>query len=268
MAALSFAFVVLCASSVATIAALKVPLDITTAAYNKVQALLDVKATDFTAKYGTQEWAKGDFKGSAVWCDEMRGGKLTGVSKYYMEGKGQQLASLQVWLGPGYTVPNLMVTLLSKASGVCNVKLDYMARGSGPLGSDATYLDTYYGKESIAFYDKYSAMAKPSPLTPSFSGRLIRSPLSLELEDVAIDTVEAMVAEHTDRWCSFMADAKQVESRLRGAINTRDDKLRQFAYSALVKEAALFTGADATFCGDLGASHCGPVAEAYVGGGG
>ena len=62
-----------------------------------------------------------------------------------------------------------------------------------------------------------------------------------------------------------------MEARQRGAINTRDDKIRQFIYRATVSEyAGLFAKAgvsDPDLVSRLGAASTGPISEAYVGGG-
>ena len=60
-------------------------------------------------------------------------------------------------------------------------------------------------------------------------------------------------------------DAKPVEARQRGAINTRDDKQRQFYYRSAVAESVAKLGPK--MGQTIGACSTGPVAEAYVGGG-
>ena len=60
-------------------------------------------------------------------------------------------------------------------------------------------------------------------------------------------------------------EAKPVEARQRGAINTRDDKQRQFYYRSAVAESVAKLGPK--MGQTIGACSTGPVAEAYVGGG-
>jgi len=47
-------------------------------------------------------------------------------------------------------------------------------------------------------------------------------------------------AAHVTRWLTWLKEAKAVEARQRGAINTRDDKQRQFFYRAAVTERYAF----------------------------
>ena len=42
------------------------------------------------------------------------------------------------------------------------------------------------------------------------------------------------------RWLAWLKEAKAVEARQRGAINTRDDKQRQFFYRAAVTDRYAF----------------------------
>jgi hypothetical protein len=70
---------------------------------------------------------------------------------------------------------------------------------------------------------------------------------------------------HLDQWVGWLLEAQQVESRQRGAMNGRDDKLREFAFKAAMSDCIEYVGPDK--CVDLAAAWTGPIAEAYVGGG-
>jgi hypothetical protein len=107
---------------------------------------------------------------------------------------------------------------------------DYIARGATPLGSDATYVGNYFSNPDVlAWYSTNTALPgiKPLPPSTSFAARLLQSPVKLALDDVPFSDIERIATEHVTRWLAWIAEAQQVESRQRGAINTRDDKLRQ-----------------------------------------
>lgn len=74
-----------------------------------------------------------------------------------------------------------------------------------------------------------------------------------------------LAIRHTDRWLDWVANAKAVEARQRGAINVRDDKLRQFAFRAHLDAWVGKVGPETAR--KLAAGFTGPLAEAYVGGG-
>ena len=84
-----------------------------------------------------------------------------------------------------------------------------------------------------------------------------------------IGGVMAWLVERTNaplRWLAWVADGRETEARQRGGINGRDDKLRQFAFRAALHDATDKFGPDEALA--VAAGMTGPVAEAYVGGGG
>lgn len=76
-------------------------------------------------------------------------------------------------------------------------------------------IDTFYNKEVISWYD--SAMnlpnAKSLPAPSSFSGRLLRSPVSLAVGGLSLDDASAVAEQHVKRWLAFIADGKPTEAR-------------------------------------------------------
>jgi hypothetical protein len=73
-----------------------------------------------------------------------------------------------------------------------------------------------------------------------------------------------------ERWLQWVEGAEKLEARQRGAVNMRDDKLRQFAFRWAVSQySGLLEGLRDSdgLALRLGAASTGPVAEAYVGGG-
>jgi len=168
-------------------------------------------------------------------------------------------------MGPGYLVPHLLLSINKENSGIISITCDYVPRGSFPLGSDQTYVDTYYGKESIALYDSNMAISgiKSLPPNKSFSSRMLNSPIYTSITGLTSDSASIIATKHVDLWFGWMETAAKVDARQRGAINTRDDKLRQFAFRANLSEVSSFVDKD--FATSLAASHTGPIAEAYVG---
>ena len=235
--------------------------------FTKLKDKFVLKETFFADDKGAKEWKNKDSNGKCGWWDEKLGGKLTGVSNYVYTTPDITSYNINVWLGPGYLVPHLILSIGQSKSGI-SITSDYVPRGSFPLGSDQTYVDTYYGKESIANYDANIALPGVISLPPnkSFSSRMLNSPLYTSITGLSIDAASSIATKHVDLWLSWMETAAKVDARQRGAINTRDDKLRQYAFRANLAEVSTFVDKD--FATDLAAAHTGPIAEAYVGGGG
>lgn len=210
--------------------------------------------------------------GAVDWYDEIKGSKLTGASKYSVStSDGGHLYSIDCWMGPSITVPHLRLTF--GMQGVhTTLEKDFVPRTAIPLGSDMNYLEDYFtAKESLRQYDDLVATsgATPAPPKRSFAARLLRSPLYLHLQDLPLDKIQAYSISHVDTWLQWIAASQPVDARQRGAINTRDDKLRQFAYTALLSEYRGILGgneASGVKAADLAAAACGPISEAYVGG--
>jgi hypothetical protein len=90
--------------------------------FSSIEAQLGLKLTGFTEGYGKQAWTNGELSGESEWWDEAKGGKLTGVSRYTVnKGPQQHLASINGWMGPGYLVPHLQLSidLKSDSHGRC-----------------------------------------------------------------------------------------------------------------------------------------------------
>mmetsp|Transcript_28260 Transcript_28260/g.28546 ORF Transcript_28260/g.28546 Transcript_28260/m.28546 type:complete len:280 (-) Transcript_28260:72-911(-) len=235
--------------------------------FDNVNADMGLKLTDFTDVYEGRTWQVGEWSGTTEWYDEAMGSKLTGVSKNTISGPGGYTSSsLNVWMGPGLMVPHMLLTVGEEQEGSF-ITADYVARGAVPLGSDSTYLDTYYGQEVLQWYD--SACSQPGAMhfapPSSMSGRLLRSPVHLSLAGLSSETVTSLATEHVTRFLTWIKEGRPVEARQKGALNARDDKLRQFYYRSAVADSVTLVGPD--FGPTLGACSTGPVAEAYVGGG-
>lgn len=95
--------------------------------------------------------------------------------------------------------------------------------------------------------------------------------MQLHVGGLSLAGLERFTELHFQTWLDFVKNANPVEARQRGAINTRDDKLRQFVYRATVSEYSnLFASYDLSndaLCLRLGAASTGPISEPYVGGG-
>ena len=241
--------------------------------FDAVNADLGLKLTDFTEVYGAKSWSAEGWSGTTEWYDEAKGSKLTGVSKNAVTGasNGAFSRTLNIWMGPGYMLPHLLLTVGGEASGGHYVVADYVARGPTPLGSDQSYLDTYFAaKDVLDAFDSALKLPGAVPLPPpsSFFSRLLRSPVAVavgglsaaDANTIATGNVSVVgqcrhwtmsltltciyslysFPAHVTRWLAWLKDAKAVEARQRGAINTRDDKQRQFFYRAAVTERYAF----------------------------
>jgi hypothetical protein len=239
--------------------------------FSKVKDTLNLKQTDFPNKYDSAAFTCNGFEGTSEWWDEVKGGKLTGVSKNVIlnPSTGFSAYTLNCWMGPTYSCPHLLLTFGTDSlyNGI-TIRADFLPRGAVSLGSDQTVLDMHYGKDVLSWYDdavKQSGGKFLAP-SPSFSARLLRSPVELAVAGLSDKSVTDIATAHVTRWLTFVSEAKPNEPRSRGAVNTRDDKQRMFSYQAEVAQCVALVGSD--LGPKLGAARTGPVAEAYVGGGG
>jgi len=239
--------------------------DLHTALFNKVNAALNLKVSIPAAPLTADKWVC-----NAEWFDEAKGSKLTGVTKALVATAdgSDEYGTLNCWMGPKYFLPHMLLTVGKNAAGQHCVTADYIPRGPNAFGADDSYLSQHYGNDVLAWYE--NAMSAPGaivlPPPKSFSARLLRSPTHLSVGGLSFDDVVDISHKHVDRWLTWIGEGKESEPRQRGALNGRDDKLRVFAFRAAVAEASEKFGADV---GKLvGAAITGPVAEAYVGGGG
>ena len=80
--------------------------------FDKLNNVLSLKKTDFTSKYPMN-----NVEGSTAWYDEVKGSKLTGVSRYHMHNSVGGTSSVNVWMGPGYLIPHLLVAMKYDSNG-------------------------------------------------------------------------------------------------------------------------------------------------------
>lgn len=111
-----------------------------------------------------------------------------------------------------------------------------------------------------AHRDSHSASRKLS-----FNHRLLHSPIYFSGNNLPFETVSSLATAHFDRWLDYIASAKPLEARQKAGYNSRDDKLRQFAFGAHLNEYSAKYGKDNGR--KLAAAFTGPLSEAYVGGG-
>ncbi len=96
--------------------------------FDKLNNVLSLKQTDFTSKYPMN-----NVEGSTAWYDEVKGSKLTGVSRYHMHNSVGGTSSINVWMGPGYLIPHLLVAMKYDSNGSIILSRSYLL----------TYLLTY-----------------------------------------------------------------------------------------------------------------------------
>ena len=109
-----------------------------------VNAEFGLKLTDFTDVYQAKSWKEGGYSGTCEWYDEAKGSKLTGVSKNTVNGPGGYFTkTLNVWMGPGFLVPHMMLTVGEDPAAHAGVAVvaDFIPRGQFWLGGDQSYLE-------------------------------------------------------------------------------------------------------------------------------
>lgn len=238
--------------------------------YDMINAKFDLKLTDFTDYKEVKTWTAGDYSGNAEWYDEVKGSKLTGVTRCSLKSETSSSFTLNAWLGPSLPVPHFMLTLGKDQAGF-HLTSDFVARGAQPIGNDQNFMDNYYPTSLVAStYDTITALEGVTHLPPStsFSRRLLRSPLQLSVTGLSFEQLSTYATAHTETWIKFFEEVEDVPTRLRGSFNARDDKLRQYAYRASMAEFKdLLVGVDAAKVAAIAAGCTGPISEAYVGGG-
>jgi hypothetical protein len=245
--------------------------DLENVLFDKINKQFDLKRTDYTNAIEMSQFnlksgeSEKECIGTADWYDEKKGSKLTGVSRFSIaDTKSSNVEfSIDIWMGPGYMVPHMLLCLGSTSVDTYFLKTDYFPRGPTPFGSDQNYLDLYYNTEVFAL--QKSINSSPLPPSTSFAARLVQSPAYSAITGLSLTDLETAATQHVDRWLQWMAAAKTVEARQRGAINSRDDKLRQFYFRGKLESFQQSYGAQTSKA--MAAAFTGPLAEAYIGGG-
>lgn len=175
---------------------------------------------------------------------------------------------LNVWMGPSYDVPNMLLSFGASVDGMCFVIADYVPRGATPLGSDMQYMQAYYGPDSAAAAWEGAASIEGVFAVPpdmSFDTRMLYSPARIAVAGLSAADAERIATEHVQRFLGWVQSSQPIPARSRGSFNMRDDKLRQFFYKGEVKKNCAAFGPDVGMT--VAAVNTGPIAEAYVGGG-
>lgn len=241
------------------------------ALFEKANAELGLSLTDFTQTYlgTTNVWQcdnTGTY-GTAQWYGETSPKYLTGVSKTSQTNALGTQHSLNIWMGPSYDVPNMILRFGATNDGYAYVIADFMARGATPIGSDGQYLETYYGEDVQDLWQRVSNVpgATSAPPDMSFEARLLYSPARIAVGGISEAEAAFIAEEHLTRFLGWLAVAEPVPARSRGSFNMRDDKLRQFFFKGEMADNIAAFGQELGMV--VAAVNTGPVAEAYVGGG-
>jgi hypothetical protein len=99
----------------------------------------------------------------------------------------------------------------------------------------------------------------------NFYSRLLQSPAYFSATSLSLQNVNDVSTQHVERWVSWLVDAKPLEARQKAGYNSRDDKLRQFAFTSNLYEYGSKFGSN--LGKSVAAAFTGPIAEAYIGGG-
>lgn len=239
--------------------------------YNDLSAAvanrLGLKVTDFCETLQAQTWKGSTAEGTAEWLAEASPQYLTGVSTCTRinnsSGPKEEL-TINIWMGPSYDVPHMLITFGEDKDGLYHVTADYVPRGATVMGGDPQYLERYYGPDVQSAWQQAYQSATALPPVMEFDTRLLQSPAYMSVTGLSASQAEELIRVHIRRFLSFVETAEPIPARLRGSFNMRDDKLRQFFFRGQVKHQVASLG-------DLGqtvaAGNTGPTAEAYVGGG-
>lgn len=222
-----------------------------TTLFDQVNAALGLQQTDFTATYlnGGTSWTcpMTGSKGTAEWYSESSPQFLTGVSKCSQVDVGGAEFSINVWMGPSYDVPNMLLKFGATADGSnCFVIADYVPRGATPLGSDASYSEAYYGGEVANAWNSAASIPGVTSLPPDMSMefRTLYSPARIAFAGLTQADATNIATSHVQRFLSWVQSAPQVPARSRGSFNLRDDKLRQFYFRGEVQKNCAMFGPD------------------------
>lgn len=238
---------------------------------SKVVQKLGLQTTDFTESYNVNTWSCSNtgITGTAEWMSEASPKYLTGVSlctRVNGDSSDEQL-TVNVWMGPSYDVPHLLMTFGEQANGKYAVTADYVVRGDTPIGSNPQYVGMFYSGDVTAAWTQAYNSEESLPLAPqgSFEERLLASPVRIAVGGLSKNVAEDIVNAHLDRFLSWVEAAEPIPARSRGSMNLRDDKLRQYFYRGAVNNNVKVFG---DVLGPIIAvGNTGPTAESYVGGG-
>lgn len=232
--------------------------------FDKVNTALNLKE----AGGGVKSDSFNAWTAASTWYDEAKGSKLTGVSSSIIKSDKETICQLNGWMGPKLFVPHMLLAVSKQANAKYSVVADFVPRGPNAFGADESYLGTYYGQDVLAWHENAYACSGAVPLPPSksFASRLLRSPAQVAVGELEYDDAAEIATKHVTRWLDWIVEGKESEARQRASLNVRDDKLRMFAFRAAVSENAERFGGEVGK--SVGAGVTGPVAEAYVGGGG
>lgn len=245
--------------------------------FNRVKEQFGLVQTDFCDVLNVQTWqsADGASSGSNEWWTEANPRFLTGVSKVTRRrNKGTDIEeefTINIWMGPSYDVPHLLLSVGQKQQGQYALLADYIPRGMTPLGSDPQYLEKYFGDDVDQWWNKVCTNANQfaPPQRSSMASRIIQalSPARISVLADSKAIVEEASAEHVDRFLKWIQREapSPIPARLRGSFNSRDDKLRQYFYRGELERHVAELGQD--LGGRVAAGGTGPISEAYVGGG-
>lgn len=233
-----------------------------------VTSKFGLQRTDFTDTYGTGagSWQSGASSGTADWLSESSPQFLTGVSTCTRtQSFPMEELTINVWMGPSYDCPHVLLTFGQESGEKYYVKADYIPRGSIPLGSDPQYLESFYGADVQGTWKQAMSQGYPLPPALEFESRVLDSPLRISQGGLPMDQASAIAKTHLERLYTWVDQAQPVPARSRGSFNLRDDKIRQFFYRGQMNRQRRELGDSAGAA--VAAMNTGPTAEAYVGGG-
>jgi len=235
---------------------------------DKVIQKFGLQGTDFCDTFNAKTWVSDSgVYGTAMWMSESSPNWLTGVSlctRVNSDATNEQL-TINIWMGPSYDVPNMLLTFGEESNGKYSVVADYVVRGSIPIGSDPPYLESYYGDDVRTAWTKAYSLGQPLPPTMEFESRMLDSPAKIAVGGLTKADADSIAQEHLDRFLVWVDGASTIPARSRGSMNMRDDKIRQFFYRGQVRKQVQEFGPG--LGPTIAAVNTGPTAEAYVGGG-
>lgn len=165
------------------------------------------------------------------------------------------MISLSGWVGPTSSVPHFLISIKKNSNGLYQYTADYVHRGPQPVGTDLTYFSTYYDNpDLLKQYNRLHSSATESYIFDegNFYERVLRSPNYVNIYHGSFDEIASYSISMIDQWINWIKGATPVEMRSRGAMNSRDDKLRQFFYASNLHKAQALLSRDKDFAKLLG----------------
>ncbi|KAG5191033.1 hypothetical protein JKP88DRAFT_12018 [Tribonema minus] len=230
------------------------------AAFKKIEADQALRPSDHAEAMELDAFTVGDVSGT---IEGYLGTKVDWCSKVSTKGPGGDASyALSCWTFPMYDVPHLTVAL-SKSGDTLTLKADLIAKDDTMYSQD--YLESYYGGETLAWYESIVGNAHTTslPVPATLRGRALASPGLVHVSGPESEVAElfaASVDKITDMWLAWLADAAEIARVRRGTMLSRDNILRRMSWAVTCKDPMFGDQSQ-----QIATAIAGPGDMAYVG---